>query len=790
MKRISLILLFVFSNLLLFSQYYWYQGKQIPITEGSKRYVLFNTQKNGQSGQFKQIGETTIPSIKWGIQESDSPLPSGVIYTSPSYKVAHDSIDVYITERFYVKLKHSNDESLLQKFALDNNVEIVKVASVHLWYILKCTEQTKGNSLQTANLFYESGLFAAAQPEFINAYRVTCSNDVYFYDQWNLKNTGQRVPAYNGIDINYCEAHALTTGNSSIIVAVFDQGVELTHEDLNVYNISYDTETASSPSVVRGEHGTACAGIIGAQANNDIGVAGIAPDCSIMSISNSLAFFTNPNKIADGFMFAATHGASVISNSWYSTVSDNLITDAINYALTQGRGGKGCVVVFAAGNDDSSVNYPANSIEDIIVVGAMSPCAMRKQPYYCIPTYVWGSNYGDELDIMAPGEYIPTTDLTGSAGYSGAYPPYNYTMNFDGTSAACPHVAAVAGLVLSENPYLTQKEVADIIESTAQKVGNYNYTTHSGRPNGTWNNEMGYGLVDAHAAVFAALDMKISGIDKLCSSAYYGVQNVPSTASVSWSYETDIQQIGNYPVLQLSNTTSSSIMVQRGSYLSHGSTILYSGYVTLKATVTHEGLSRTFSKTILLHQDITPTFPISSLLQIGWQESRTFTINNCTDVYDNNLKWVITMPNETTSTTYYGRSNTHPGTLNIKLYNLENCSTALYSNYNIVVNWFIPVDPILLFPNPVTTETVEIHVKDKNYAERMERVEDESPQSMDYTLELWDDNSLFVKKISSSLKGEEDIVKMDVSGLQNGVYILNLKMQNKIACTNKIIINH
>ena len=107
-----------------------------------------------------------------------------------------------------------------------------------------------------------------------------------------------------------------------------------------------------------------------------------------------------------------------------------------------------------------------------------------------------------------------------------------------------------------------------------------------------------------------------------------------------------------------------------------------------------------------------------------------------------------------------------------------------------MVDWRIPVEPILLFPNPVTTETVEIHVVDKNYAKRMERGDAETPQSMDYTLELWDDNSRFVKSINSSLKGEENIVKMDVSGLPNGIYILNLKMQDKITFTNKMIINH
>ena len=167
------------------------------------------------------------------------------------------------------------------------------------------------------------------------------------------------------------------------------------------------------------------------------------------------------------------------------------------YALSHGRNGKGCVVVFAAGNDNSSVNYPANSNDSIIVVGAMSPCGERKNPSSCDGENWWGSNYGNELDVVAPGVKIRTTDNVGIVGKTQT----DYMTNFNGTSSACPHVAAVAGLILSVNQNLTQKDVADIIELTAQKVGNYSYTQNTGRSNGTWNNEMGYGLVDAYAAV-------------------------------------------------------------------------------------------------------------------------------------------------------------------------------------------------------------------------------------------------------------------------------------------------
>ena len=108
---------------------------------------------------------------------------------------------------------------------------------------------------------------------------------------------------------------------------------------------------------------------------------------------------------------------------------------------------------------------------------------------------------------------VYTTDRQGSAGYNtSAGIAGNYYCCFGGTSAACPHVAGVAALILSINPTLTQKQVRDIIESTARKVGSYSYATTTGRPNGTWNNEMGYGLIDAYEACKKACKVELHSI--------------------------------------------------------------------------------------------------------------------------------------------------------------------------------------------------------------------------------------------------------------------------------------
>lgn len=164
-------------------------------------------------------------------------------------------------------------------------------------------------------------------------------------------------------------------------------------------------------------------------------------------------------------------------------------------ALSKGRNGKGCVVVFSAGNENASqVSYPASSIPDILAVGAMSPCGERKSFSSCDGEN-WGSNYGDALDVVAPGVKIQTTDLLGSSGYSSG----NYYASFNGTSSACPHVAAVAALIISVKPELTQEKIVRAILRSARKLPSYSFSQI--KTYGSWNAEVGYGLVNAFSAL-------------------------------------------------------------------------------------------------------------------------------------------------------------------------------------------------------------------------------------------------------------------------------------------------
>jgi serine protease len=508
------LLTFLFSNAQS-NYYYYYKGEKVFLTL-DKKSLSISVLQNFQKPSLNNIGlknydlvddnSLNIPSnIKYAKIEFEN-IPSNLEYyqkisaiqnTQNIRTVYPNFIDnnnnnekIGLSDYLYVKLKSLNDYTVLQQKALEKNLIIIEQNQfMPLWYTLRCRPNTIGNSLQIANFLFETNLFSSAIPDLLTYNDIVCANDTNFSQLWGLNNSSNP-----SADINACNAWSITEGNG-VNVAVLDQGIELTHNDLanNISSLSYDTESNSSPSQIFGDHGVHCAGTIGAIKDNNLQVVGVAPESTLFSISNSLGGNANSRmKRADGINWAVQNGVDIISNSWRSGVQFDVIDDAIDNALNNGRNGLGTIIVFAAGNGSGSpIDYPANYHPNILAIGSITSIGQRSS----------FSNIGTQLDVVAPGSSILSTGLNNSINTK------------SGTSMATPHVAGVAALILSVNPCLSVQQVNDIIESTSQKVGGYSYTNSSTHPNGTWNNEMGYGLVDAYAAVQMAQSMGSPTLD-------------------------------------------------------------------------------------------------------------------------------------------------------------------------------------------------------------------------------------------------------------------------------------
>ncbi|MFM9986820.1 MAG: MopE-related protein [Flavobacteriales bacterium] len=434
-------------------------------------------------------------------------LSEDIVYANP-FLVYTDGTLQGIQNRFAVKLKSATDYGKLETMTRNNGAVIKeKYANDPLLYFIEVNKNSSGNALELANQFAETKQFQYAEPDYLKILKKFNTNDTFLDYQWSLNNTGSAIQ-YNGTvgaDMNVFSAWGISTGNATTKVAIIDEGVDLVHPDL-VGNMltGFDGTQQGSGGAPQGNdaHGTACAGIVAASGNNNLGIAGVAYNAKIVPVriaySSGANWITSDAWIGTSIDWAWNQGdADVLSNSWGGGSSSSLINDPIGRAVTQGRGGLGSVVLFAAGNSNGAVFYPA-TLTNVVSVAAMSMCNERKNPASCDGENFWGSNYGTNVDVAAPGVKIYTTDISGGSGYSAG----DYAATFNGTSSACPNAAGVMALILATNPALTEAEARQILESTCAKVGGYTYTANvSGQPNGTWSNDLGYGRVNAFAAL-------------------------------------------------------------------------------------------------------------------------------------------------------------------------------------------------------------------------------------------------------------------------------------------------
>ena len=337
-----------------------------------------------------------------------------------------------------------------------------------------------------------------------------------FPQQWHLRKTsigGVAVDAHANVEA----AWGLTDGTGTTI-AVIDDGMDMSHEEFvmpgKIVSPRDVTRGTADPSPGNTDnHGTACSGV--ACASGKFGASGVAPGARLMPIRHASAL--GSQNEADAFVWAADHGADVISCSWGPEDGDptvpsdplhnqvTLLPDstrlAIDYAATQGRGGKGCVILFAAGNGNESVdNDGYASYKRVIAVAACNDVGKRSG-YSDFGAATWCAFPSDDLFIgKTPG--IWTTDRSGPRGYNSGKATLgdtagHYTSRFGGTSSATPGAAGVAALVLARNPTLRGDEVRDILRRCCDRIdpsgGQYDATGRS--------TSYGFGRLNARRAV-------------------------------------------------------------------------------------------------------------------------------------------------------------------------------------------------------------------------------------------------------------------------------------------------
>lgn len=371
-------------------------------------------------------------------------------------------------------------------------------------------------ALNAANAAYESGAALFAFPLVAQRYELQMvPDDPLFPQQWHLRNTGQLSGSVVGNDVNIVDAWDTATGKGVNIVVV-DDGVQEAHPDLAANMRAelsfdfYDTDPDPAPGTSSDGHGTSVSGVAAAIGNNSLGVIGSGFGAKIIGARLITGNSITAKQEADALSHQVNalipqNRAQVSNNSWgiagyypFIETLDPLTDAALRNGVTTGRGGKGVIYLFAAGNyREYGFHVGRNaraSSRFTIAVGASGANGV----------YSEYSDYGPALLVNAPSNYsgggITTTDLTGDGGYSAG----DYTSDFGGTSSATPLVSGIVALMLEANPNLTWRDVQHILVDTSTKNDPKNsawFTNASGR---LYNVNYGFGRVDAAAAVAAA----------------------------------------------------------------------------------------------------------------------------------------------------------------------------------------------------------------------------------------------------------------------------------------------
>lgn len=623
----------------------------------------------------------------------------------------------------------------------------------------------KGKNIEEyANELKKSELFDVVDFNSFGEYTAFNPNDPMIANQWHLS----KIKMY--------DAWGITTGSSCVVVAVLDSGIDWEHEDIGLGTDSYQNiflnpgedawTNANNPSTGNRidndnngfiddwkgwnyanstndsrptfYHGTFVSGIISAKTNNSRGIAGVSGgnhSTGVRLLSYCIGINAPDGSVIDDAIIDAVDMGARVINLSIGVTSTSAIESAIQYAINNGA-----VLVAAAGNESSSsVNYPASN-SNVIAVGATTTSDTRAS----------FSNYGTELDVVAPGVDIYSTTLDN-----------DYTTD-SGTSFSTPQVCGIAALLLSINGALSPSQVRNIIESTSQKVGGYSYTTTSGHSNGTWNNQMGYGMVDAYSAVKMAVGASVSGPSLICSSGSTFTINTPPVDSIVWT-------CGPHLVLSSGQNTSSGTFVATGSGVSWVTARLVTG-------------CRSFT---LPHKDVNAGAPVISGIS-----GPTSTPNNQWATYHAVLETSLSAPtaynwilNPLNGNSVYNYGSTcdiafyNTGTYQLVVQAKNTCSGSGYGPYYVTGIYVYNSYRLSISPNPTTTEaTIEL----------VSTTTEKAAKETEWDLEVYDAMQSMKAKVEKIKNNKQTL---NTSGWKEGVYIIRAIIDKDII-TGKLVVKH
>ncbi len=364
----------------------------------------------------------------------------------------NDEVSHYYNQQVIVSF--NKNPSIKQLNQIENQIQSSKHVKLGNSYVFQ------SKLFQTDRLidyFQRNWDIRYAEPNFLYLTNNKASfhpNDALFQrHQWNLP----IIETLRGWD--------LSKGSEEIVVAVIDTGVDLSHPDLTerlVQGANFINQT--KPPIDDVGHGTHVTGIISAIVNNEEGVAGMSWYNKVMPIKSlDHSGAGSSYSVAQGIIWAVDQGAHVINMSLGNYADSEFLHDAVKYAFD-----RDVILVAATGNDNTeNPGFPA-AYEEVLAVGATNRYQYR----------AGFSNYGHYLDVTAPGEQIAST-----------YPNNQYAA-LSGTSMASPHVSALAAMIRTVNPSLSNVEVMNIIRYSSLDLGIKGHDKH-----------YGYGQIDVEKAL-------------------------------------------------------------------------------------------------------------------------------------------------------------------------------------------------------------------------------------------------------------------------------------------------